>query len=157
MPRKTPRHLAPASGRQDHTALPSATSAIVKGAIASIASRPNVRDVRTPLLRAGTAAVLVLICPTAPAKYFCRWGWTGGVGKLPDGQIRLRSFAELSHIVLLTTAHSGRKAMSVHYPRLLFCSANLFRRAIPFCTFQRKASKRLRVWCAIQLAMELAF
>jgi hypothetical protein len=57
-----------------------------KGAIASIASRPNVRDVRTPLWRAGTAGVLVLICPTAPAKYFCGWGWTGVAGNCPTGK-----------------------------------------------------------------------
>src|SRR5207237_7479396 len=44
-------NLTPASGRQDHTALPSAAGAFVSCAAASIASRLNVRDDReTPLL-----------------------------------------------------------------------------------------------------------
>jgi hypothetical protein len=43
-------NLTPASRRQDHTILPSASAPFVKGASASIASRSNVRDDReTPL------------------------------------------------------------------------------------------------------------
>src|SRR5947207_14413032 len=49
--RSLPADLTPASGRQDHTALPSAAGAFVSCAAASIASRLNVRDDReTPLL-----------------------------------------------------------------------------------------------------------
>jgi hypothetical protein len=44
-PRKLPfANLTPASGRQDHTTSPSASAPFVKGAAASTASRPNVRD-----------------------------------------------------------------------------------------------------------------
>ena len=41
-----PRDLTPASGCQDHTALPSASTPFVKGAAASTASCANVRDDR---------------------------------------------------------------------------------------------------------------
>jgi hypothetical protein len=93
-------NLTPASGCQDHTALPYASrlrqrlrrglrqsaEALAKAEAArtslappaSTASRLNVRDDRdTPLFRGGTARVVDLICPTGKAKYFFVRGWTG--------------------------------------------------------------------------------
>jgi hypothetical protein len=50
--------LTPASRRQDHTILPSASALFVKSANASTASRTNVRDDReTPLSVGGTAGI----------------------------------------------------------------------------------------------------
>ena len=43
------KNLTPASGRQDHTALPSAFGAYVSRAIRVHRIQPRVRDVRTPL------------------------------------------------------------------------------------------------------------
>src|SRR5271169_2181282 len=45
-----PRNLTPASGRQDHTILPSAWMSLVNDTFASIASRPAFRDDREPPL-----------------------------------------------------------------------------------------------------------
>jgi hypothetical protein len=48
-------NLTPASGRQDHTASPSASCAFVNAPLTSTASRTNVRDDRdTPLKQDGT-------------------------------------------------------------------------------------------------------
>jgi hypothetical protein len=69
--------LTPASGRQDHTALPSATGTFVSRASTSIASPPNVRDDRErPSYRVRTGESVELICPTAQVKYFCEEDWT---------------------------------------------------------------------------------
>jgi hypothetical protein len=79
-PRKLPSaNLTPASGRQDHTTSPSASSAVrPQHHPRPPHPVPNVRDDReAPLLRDGMARVVDLICPTAKAKYFSQRGWTG--------------------------------------------------------------------------------
>jgi hypothetical protein len=69
--------LTPASGCQDHTALPSASAPFVKGATASTASRSNVRDDReTPLCVGRDAEQYSLICISEKQKYFFKRGWT---------------------------------------------------------------------------------
>jgi hypothetical protein len=76
--RIAPHNLTPASGRQDHTILPSASAPFVKGTSASTASHRAFRDDREPPLLSGeTGEVKSLICPTAKAKYFSKGGWTG--------------------------------------------------------------------------------
>src|SRR5229473_4262502 len=95
-----PRDLTPASGRQDHTILPSATASLVR--VLVIAHRlfknppcnpaprstlprpphpaPNVRDDHdTPLSRAGMGNVLEMIWGERKGKYFCEEDWTGGI------------------------------------------------------------------------------
>src|ERR1700722_5134266 len=65
------RELTPASGRQDHTALPSAKGAVrLSAPTRPPHPAPNVRDDRdTPLFSgAGWREVLKMICPTAKAK-----------------------------------------------------------------------------------------
>ena len=70
--------LTPASGRQDHTTSPSASSA------ARLAPpkrpphpAPNVRDDgQRPSARGGTAQLIILILANREAKYFSRKGWT---------------------------------------------------------------------------------
>jgi hypothetical protein len=55
-----PQNLTPASGRQDHTSLPSASASLVSRHRASTASRTNVRDDReTPLYRDGTGKLWI--------------------------------------------------------------------------------------------------
>ncbi len=88
-----PQNLTPASGRQDHTILPSATTSLVR--VLVIAHRlfknppfdpiarstlprpphpaPNVRDDHdTPLLWDGMRKVLEMIWGEWKAKYFCK-------------------------------------------------------------------------------------
>jgi hypothetical protein len=65
------KSLTPASRRQDHTSSPYAYTPFVTGASASTATRPNVRDDgQRPSEWDGMARDIVLICPTAKAKYF---------------------------------------------------------------------------------------
>src|SRR5256886_17710010 len=60
-----PADLTPASGRQDHTALPSALSfARLAKAKASTASRPTFVTMANAPLLGETAKVLGVICPT---------------------------------------------------------------------------------------------
>ena len=71
-------NLTPASGRQDHTTSPSATSAFVYRAASrpphpaptfvTIAKRPSVWD--------GMARDMQVICVKREQKYFSRRGWT---------------------------------------------------------------------------------
>src|ERR1700760_2400185 len=73
------RGLTPASGRQDHTASPSAGCAHSPVApSASTASRLHVRDDRdTPLMdEAGRLESLMLCLAIREAKYFSQDGWT---------------------------------------------------------------------------------
>ena len=73
-----PATLTPASGRQDHTPLPSASAPPVQRRRRVHRIPPHVRDVReTPLYRAGTVRTLRLIWVSEKAKYFLRGGWTG--------------------------------------------------------------------------------
>jgi hypothetical protein len=68
--------LTPASGRQDHTASPSASASFVKEASASIASRLTFMTIASvPLGEAGCIYV-GLIWPIGEAKYFSLGGWT---------------------------------------------------------------------------------
>jgi hypothetical protein len=59
--------------------LPSASSAVRLAALpASIASRPAfVTIAKRPSLGTGRREFVEMICPTAKAEYFCKWGWTG--------------------------------------------------------------------------------
>jgi len=99
-----PQNLTPASGRQDHTILPSAATSLVRPlfdrsriqrtrpAIPSRAKRcrvhrirPYVRDDRdTPLLWGGMRNVLEVIWGVRKQEYFCKEDWTA--------QIRLIQF-----------------------------------------------------------------
>jgi hypothetical protein len=105
-PKKPPQDLTPASGRQDHTILPSATTSLVRvlviahefkelalqsrrtlNAAASTASRPNVRDDHdTPLSRAGMRKVLEMIWGVWEGKYFCKWDSTRLSTNRPTGK-----------------------------------------------------------------------
>ena len=60
-----PANLTPASGRQDHTALPSARVALVSRNFRVHRIPPRVRDDRDPRLSSGeTGEVVRVICPT---------------------------------------------------------------------------------------------
>src|ERR1035437_5602037 len=60
-----PRNLTPASGRQDHTASPSATPAFVPRKLRPPPTPPRVGDDRAPPLSSGeTREAKALICPT---------------------------------------------------------------------------------------------
>ena len=60
-----PRNLTPASGRQDHTASPSATAAFVIRRHRVHRIPPRVRDDREPPLSSGeTGGAIEMICPT---------------------------------------------------------------------------------------------
>src|ERR1700726_925442 len=59
------KNLTPASGRQDHTASPSATTAFVICCLRVHRIPPRVRDDRDPPLSSGeTGGAKALICPT---------------------------------------------------------------------------------------------
>jgi hypothetical protein len=80
LPPSSPRsllleNLTPASGRQDHMALPSASSAFVFGAIRVHRIPSRVRDDReAPLQWDETAREAEVICIGRERKYFCRGG-----------------------------------------------------------------------------------
>src|SRR5438552_16536207 len=66
---RSPQNLTPASGRQDHTALPSALGiARLAKAKASIASRPTFVTMANAPLLGETAKVLGVICQTRLGK-----------------------------------------------------------------------------------------
>jgi hypothetical protein len=70
-------NLTPASGRQDHTASPSAPPALVVRRPRVHRIPPRVRDDRDPPLSSGeTREVKSLICPGREAEYFLSDGWT---------------------------------------------------------------------------------
>jgi hypothetical protein len=76
-----PANLTPASGRQDHTASPSAATAFVMRRLRVHRIPPRVRDDRDPPLSSGeTREARSLICPTGEAE-FCPSGCfvAGGV------------------------------------------------------------------------------
>jgi hypothetical protein len=133
--RMTPRHLAPASGRQDHTALPSALALFVKSAAASTASRPAFVTCARPSV-GQDARINAPDLPDVLSGIFLRMGLDRRVEKLPDGQISLKSFSKLEHIVLLLSPHCRPKAATTHYgPVSSILAADLIRRAIPFHIF----------------------
>src|ERR1700720_1996136 len=106
----TPQNLTPASGRQDHTILPSAKSVSrqravdrsqiqrTRPAIPSRAKRcrvhripPRVRDDRdTPLWWGGMARICRDDLPDEHSEIFLPWGLDTPVDKSPDGQITTR-------------------------------------------------------------------
>jgi hypothetical protein len=90
--------LTPASGRQDHTASPSATAAFVIRRHRVHRIPPRVRDDREPPLSSGeTGGAIEMICPTGEAKYFCKQGWTANSLICPSGnQIELLEEISLS-------------------------------------------------------------
>jgi hypothetical protein len=93
-PETSPQNLTPASGRQDHTTSPSATTSFVctlrlahdpkEPPCNHCACRrcrvhrvpPRVRDDREPPLWGRDGAVVLLILASAEAEYFLPWGWT---------------------------------------------------------------------------------
>src|SRR5258707_2546055 len=103
---KTPQNLTPASGRQDHTILPSAKASLVsvlgnrsqvfqlalrshraQNAAASTASRPaSVTIMIRPSCGVGWRELVEMICPTGEAKYFCKQGWTALSKNRPTGK-----------------------------------------------------------------------
>src|SRR5882757_3653924 len=106
-PTRLPQDLTPASGRQDHTILPSAATSLVRvlliahrpirtrPAIPSRAKRcrvhripPRVRDDgQRPSGGVGWREFVEMICPTGEAKYFCKGYSTQKcpTGKSPHG------------------------------------------------------------------------
>ena len=111
---KTPQNLTPASGRQDHTILPSAKASLVsvlliahkslrtRPAIPSRAKRcrvhripPRVRDDgQRPSGGVGWRQFVEMICPTGEAKYFCKEDSTQ---KCPTGKSH-RSVSTISAV-----------------------------------------------------------
>jgi len=88
----TSANLTPASGRRDHTSLPSASVPFVIGTSTSTASRPaSVTIAKRPSDRDGMAAISEVIWVWRKQKYFCRRGWTGNSVICPSGN-RCRMF-----------------------------------------------------------------
>ena len=100
-PARLSADLTPASGRQDHTALPSASSALVFGTIRVHRIPPRVRDVaqRPSVGRDGASSKFDL--PDAQSEIFLQTGLdsskVGGRADLPDGQ----------HGALRVASHQG--------------------------------------------------
>ena len=69
-------NLTPASGRQDHTTSPSASSALVRSAIRVHRIPPHVRDDRETPLRGGTARIIDVIWGKRETEYFFVGDWT---------------------------------------------------------------------------------
>ena len=68
-------NLTPASGRQDHTTSPSASSALVRSAISVHRTPPHVRDDReTPLDLGRDGEGVLLFLPNGKTKNFSRGG-----------------------------------------------------------------------------------
>ena len=84
--RKNSADLTPAPRRRDHTALPSASTRLVRPGIGVHRIPPRGRDDRvSPLIRDGTAGVIDLIWVFGKSEYFCKRGWTG-FADLPVGR-----------------------------------------------------------------------
>ncbi len=129
----TPQNLTPASGRQDHTILPSAAivsrqragnrSQIqrIRPAIPSRAKRcrvhripPRVRDDHdTPLLWGGMAKVLDVIWGVRKQKYFCKQGWTPLSTNRPTGKSPHGSESKFRSCPGRGAAHFVREAIPV--------------------------------------------
>src|SRR5229473_539169 len=97
--RRNSADLTPASGRQDHTILPSAATSLVRSlGDRSQAFRPALQPIaRSTLPRpphpsptsvtiairpsggVGWREFVEMICPTGEAKYFCKGDWTGQI------------------------------------------------------------------------------
>jgi len=82
-------NLTPASGRQDHTASPSARNVVrLLTSLASTASRTNVRDDRdTPPCKGGTGRDVEVIWVKSEPEYFYQRGWTDKWVICPSGKI----------------------------------------------------------------------
>jgi hypothetical protein len=81
-------NLTPASGRQDHTTSPSASS-IVRLARCRVHRIPHptfVTIAKRPSCGCGTAPLIELILPNGEAKSFCRESWTQIGGTCPTGK-----------------------------------------------------------------------
>jgi hypothetical protein len=82
-------NLTPASGRQDHTASPSASAPFVIGAISVHRIPPRVRDDREPPpLWDETVKHMQVIWVKSEPEYFCKRGWTGKPLICPSGAKR---------------------------------------------------------------------
>jgi hypothetical protein len=88
--------LMPASRHQDHTTSPSALGALVLSTARVHRTPLHVDDVGQRPSVGQDARLVELICPTAKAEYFFKWGWTAHRtdkrSDLPVGQIRLNRF-----------------------------------------------------------------
>src|SRR5664279_4585579 len=71
-----PRDLMPASGHQDHTTSPSASTPFVIGASASTASRSTSVAIASAPLTEQDEMRYRLICDFGKSEYFCKGGWT---------------------------------------------------------------------------------
>src|SRR5713226_3885428 len=102
-----PQNLTPASGRQDHTILPSAATSLVRTlfdrsriqrtrpAIPSRAKRCRVHRIpcptsvtiaKRPSVWDGMTRLIEMFLPTTEAKYFCKEGWTALSTNRPTGK-----------------------------------------------------------------------
>ena len=79
--------LTPASGRQDHTALPSALAPFVEKRRRVHRIQPRVRDDRDTPLGGVDGETYRPNFHSVKQKYFCKQGLTRGCAKRPDGQI----------------------------------------------------------------------
>src|SRR5450631_2638705 len=100
-------NLTPASGRRDHTILPSAATSLVRSPVTAHRSfdppcdpvarktlpRPphphpaSVTIAIRPSGGVGWREFVEMICPTGEAKYFCKGGLDRRIENAPDGQI----------------------------------------------------------------------
>jgi hypothetical protein len=124
-----PQDLTPASGRQDHTILPSATTSLVRVLVIAHSlfknppcdpiarstlprpphPAPNVRDDHdTPLSRAGIRKVLEMIWGARKGKYFCKWDSTRLSTNRPTGKSPDRP-APIHHTILLIGRATSRR------------------------------------------------
>jgi hypothetical protein len=106
-------NLTPASGCQDHTALPSASAPFVKGASASTTSRlTSVTIAIRPSCRGGTAADKPVIWVRREEKYFFKQDSTGGITPQLNWANLFRSPA-LPDVCRATTARPATPTGSV--------------------------------------------
>src|SRR5712664_3754292 len=78
-----PADLTPASRRQDHTTLPSASAQFVKRAARVHRIPPRVRDDRERPSGGGTAGDIELIWVKLEREYFCNQDWTAQISLIP--------------------------------------------------------------------------
>ena len=90
-------NLTPASGRQDHTASPSAEPRSRQAPPASTASRPtSVTIAKRPSWRSGMTAVVNMICAKNEAEYLCNDDWTGQISLIRHEKLDFRRSAGIA-------------------------------------------------------------
>jgi hypothetical protein len=109
------KNLTPASGRQDHTTSPSASTPIVYRRIRVHRILSRVRDDLEPPTVGQDGKSYSLICISEKQKYLCRGGWTGQsptrstdlpVRQLPPSAFALRASANTSPA--MKSVHGGK-------------------------------------------------